>query len=166
MVRADFVVKAQEVQFADVEESREFAQAIREQYPNKLLAYNCSPSFNWWKFLDEQTIETFQQQIGELGYKFQFITLAGFHALNTATFELAKGYKERGMGAFSELQQREFTMQDEGFRAVKHQSFVGVGYFDAVQNTIAGGESSTAALKDSTEADQFHPEQEQTTEAA
>ncbi len=150
----------------DLGEAREFAQAIREKYPNKMLAYNCSPSFNWRKFLDEKAIETFQQQIGELGYKFQFITLAGFHALNTATFELAKGYKERGMGAFSELQQREFALQEEGFRAVKHQSFVGVGYFDQVQNTIAGGESSTAALKDSTEADQFHPEQEGSEAAA
>ncbi|MGA1598066.1 MAG: isocitrate lyase [bacterium] len=139
----------------DLGEAREFAQAIHEKFPGKMLAYNCSPSFNWRKFLDQQSIETFQQELGALGYKFQFITLAGFHALNTAIFELASGYRERGMGAFSDLQQREFALQEHGFRAVKHQSFVGTGYFDAVQNTIAGGESSTAAMKDSTETAQF-----------
>ena len=122
-----------------------------------MLAYNCSPSFNWSMHLDDLTIEKFQQEIGEMGYKFQFVTLAGFHALNTSMFELAKGYSTRGMGAYSELQKREFELQEsKGFKAVKHQSFVGTSYFDAVQNTVAGGESSTAALKESTEAEQFH----------
>jgi isocitrate lyase len=141
----------------DIGEAREFAQAIHEKYPDKMLAYNCSPSFNWRAKLEHQEIETFQQQLGEMGYKFQFVTLAGFHALNTSMFELALGYSKRGMGAYSELQEKEFQMQrDNGFRAIKHQSFVGTGYFDAVQNTITGGESSTAAMKDSTESSQFN----------
>jgi len=134
-----------------------FADAIHEKYPNQLLAYNCSPSFNWSMHLDNLTIEKFQQEIGAMGYKFQFVTLAGFHALNTSMFELAKGYSTRGMGAYSELQKREFELAEtKGFKAVKHQSFVGTSYFDAVQNTVAGGESSTAALKDSTETAQFN----------
>ena len=138
-------------------EALKFADAIHEKYPNQMLAYNCSPSFNWSMHLDNLTIEKFQQEIGAMGYKFQFVTLAGFHALNTSMFELAKGYSNRGMGAYSELQKREFELAEtKGFKAVKHQSFVGTSYFDAVQNTVAGGESSTAALKDSTETAQFN----------
>ena len=138
-------------------EALKFADAIHEKYPNQMLAYNCSPSFNWSMHLDNLTIEKFQQEIGAMGYKFQFVTLAGFHALNTSMFELAKGYSTRGMGAYSELQKREFELAEtKGFKAVKHQSFVGTSYFDAVQNTVAGGESSTAALKDSTETAQFN----------
>jgi len=138
-------------------EALKFADAIHEKYPNQMLAYNCSPSFNWSMHLDDLTIEKFQQEIGAMGYKFQFVTLAGFHALNTSMFELAKGYSTRGMGAYSELQKREFELAEtKGFKAVKHQSFVGTSYFDAVQNTVAGGESSTAALKDSTETAQFN----------
>ena len=141
----------------NLEEARKFADAIHEKYPDQMLAYNCSPSFNWSMHLDDLTIEKFQEEIGSMGYKFQFVTLAGFHALNTSMFELAKGYSKRGMGAYSELQKREFELAEtKGFKAVKHQSFVGTSYFDAVQNTVAGGESSTAALKDSTEAIQFN----------
>ena len=137
-------------------EARKFADAIHEKYPNQMLAYNCSPSFNWSMHLDDLMIEKFQQEIGAMGYKFRFVTLAGFHALNTSMFELAKGYSTRGMGAYSELQKREFELAEtKGFKAVKHQSFVGTSYFDTVQNTVAGGESSTAALKESTEAAQF-----------
>ncbi|MBC8258740.1 MAG: isocitrate lyase [SAR324 cluster bacterium] len=141
----------------DLGEAREFAEAIHEKYPDQMLSYNCSPSFNWSMHLDDLTIEKFQEKLGEMGYKFQFVTLAGFHALNTSMFELAKGYSTRGMGAYSELQKREFRLNEtQGFKAVKHQSFVGTSYFDAVQNTVAGGESSTAALKESTEAEQFN----------
>ena len=141
----------------DLGEAQEFADAIHEKYPNQMLAYNCSPSFNWSMHLDDLTIEKFQENIGEMGYKFQFVTLAGFHALNTSMFELATGYSTRGMGAYSELQKREFELQEtKGFKAVKHQSFVGTSYFDTVQNTVAGGESSTAALKESTEVEQFN----------
>jgi isocitrate lyase len=138
-------------------EARKFADAIHDKYPNQMLTYNCSPSFNWSMHLDDLTIEKFQQEIGAMGYKFQFVTLAGFHALNTSMFELAKGYSTRGMGAYSELQKREFELAEtKGFKAVKHQSFVGTSYFDAVQNTVAGGESSTVALKESTETAQFN----------
>jgi isocitrate lyase len=141
----------------DLGEAQEFADAIHEKYPNQMLAYNCSPSFNWNMHLDDLTIEKFQEIIGEMGYKFQFVTLAGFHALNTSMFELATGYSTRGMGAYSELQKREFELQEtKGFKAVKHQSFVGTSYFDTVQNTVVGGESSTAALKESTEVEQFN----------
>ena len=141
----------------DLGEAQEFADAIHEKYPNQMLAYNCSPSFNWSMHLDDLTIEKFQEKIGEMSYKFQFVTLAGFHALNTSMFELATGYSTRGMGAYSELQKREFELQEtKGFKAVKHQSFVGTSYFDTVQNTVAGGESSTAALKESTEVEQFN----------
>ena len=141
----------------NLEEARKFADAIHAKYPDQMLAYNCSPSFNWSMHLDDLTIEKFQEEIGAMGYKFQFVTLAGFHALNTSMFELAKGYSTRGMGAYSELQKREFELAEtKGFKAVKHQSFVGTSYFDAVQNTVAGGESSTAALKESTEAAQFN----------
>ncbi|WP_266366813.1 isocitrate lyase [Tellurirhabdus rosea] len=136
--------------------AREFAQGIREKYPDQLLAYNCSPSFNWAKFMNEKQMAAFREQIADMGYRFQFITLAGFHALNTAMFELSKAYVERGMAGFSELQQREFALQSSGFRAVRHQAFVGTGYFDAVQNVVTAGLASTAALKGSTEEEQFH----------
>lgn len=136
--------------------AREFAQGIHAKYPGKMLAYNCSPSFNWAKFMDEKQMLTFREQIAEMGYKFQFITLAGFHALNTAMFELSKAYVERGMAGFSELQQREFALEKHGFKAIKHQAFVGTGYFDAVQNVVQQGQSSTTALAGSTEAEQFH----------
>ncbi|MEA1653075.1 isocitrate lyase [Nitrospirillum sp. BR 11164] len=140
----------------NLDDARRFAEAVHKQFPGKLLAYNCSPSFNWRANLDEATIARFQQELGAMGYKFQFITLAGFHSLNYATFELARGYKERGMAAFSELQQKEFAAVEQGFTAVKHQREVGTGYFDAVSMAITGGTSSTTAMKDSTETDQFH----------
>ncbi len=136
--------------------AREFAQAIKKEFPNKMLAYNCSPSFNWAKFMSEKQMETFREDLADLGYKFQFITLAGFHALNSSMFELSRAYKKRGMAGFSELQQREFAMQKDGFAAIKHQAFVGTGYFDFVQNVVQQGESSTTALANSTEAEQFH----------
>lgn len=139
----------------DLAVAREFAEAIHKEFPGKLLAYNCSPSFNWAKYLSAEEMETFREELAGLGYKFQFITLAGFHALNTSMFELSKAYKARGMAGFSELQQREFSLQNEGFKAVKHQSFVGTGYFDSVQNTIQSS-ASTMAMKESTEAQQFH----------
>jgi isocitrate lyase len=140
----------------NLEDARRFAEAVHKQFPGKLLAYNCSPSFNWKAKLDEPTIATFQQELGAMGYKFQFVTLAGFHSLNLATFEMAKGYKERGMAAYSEMQQREFAAEAHGFTAVKHQREVGTGYFDAVSVAISGGKSSTTAMQDSTETDQFH----------
>lgn len=136
--------------------AREFAEAIKAVYPNKMLAYNCSPSFNWAKYMNVSDMETFRERIAEMGYKFQFITLAGFHALNTSMFELSLAYKERGMAGFSELQQREFALQSKGFAAVKHQSFVGTQYFDYVQNVVQQGQSSTVAMADSTETAQFH----------
>ncbi len=136
--------------------AKEFAQAMRNEYPNKMLAYNCSPSFNWASKLNMDEMLTFREQIAEMGYKFQFITLAGFHALNTSMFELALAYKRKGMAGYSELQEREFALQSEGFKAVKHQSFVGTQYFDYVQNTVQRGKSSTTAMKGSTETDQFH----------
>jgi len=135
--------------------AQEFAQAIRKKYPNQMLAYNCSPSFNWASKLSLNQMETFREKIAEMGYKFQFITLAGFHALNTSMFELSKAYKERGMAGYSELQEREFALQSEGFSAVKHQTFVGTQYFDKVQNVVQQGQSSTTAMKGSTEEDQF-----------
>ena len=138
----------------DLNVARAFAEGIHKVYPAKLLAYNCSPSFNWSKYLDRAQMLTFREELAHMGYRFQFITLAGFHSLNTSMFELSQNYKKHGMLGFSELQQREFAMQDQGFRAVKHQSFVGTGYFDYVQNTIQNG-ASTVALKDSTEAEQF-----------
>lgn len=138
----------------DLEVARAFAEGIHKVYPGKPLAYNCSPSFNWAKYLDRGQMLTFREELAAMGYRFQFITLAGFHSLNTSMFELSKAYKKNGMLGFSEMQQREFAMQDEGFRAVKHQSFVGTGYFDYVQNTVQNG-ASTVALKDSTEAEQF-----------
>ncbi|MDQ6595609.1 isocitrate lyase [Bacillus salipaludis] len=139
----------------NVEEARKFAEAIHEQFPGKLLAYNCSPSFNWKKKLDPETIAKFQQELGKMGYKFQFVTLAGFHALNHSMFELARGYKERGMAAYSELQQAEFSSEQYGYTATRHQREVGTGYFDQVSMVITGGTSSTTALKGSTEEEQF-----------
>lgn len=136
--------------------AREFAQGIHAKYPGKMLAYNCSPSFNWAKYMDEKQMLTFREDIAAMGYKFQFITLAGFHALNSSMFELSKNYVERGMAGFSEMQQREFAMEKDGFKAIKHQSFVGTGYFDAVQNVVQQGKSSTTALAGSTETEQFH----------
>lgn len=144
-----------ETSHPDLEQARDFAEAIHAEYPGKLLAYNCSPSFNWRRNLDADTIETFQEALGAMGYKFQFVTLAGFHALNLGMFELAQGYAARGMGAYSEMQEREFGLQDEGFRAVKHQSFVGAGYFDQVQQTVMAGRASTTAMEGSTEEEQF-----------
>ena len=145
-----------ETSHPDLEEAKEFARAVHEQFPGKLLAYNCSPSFNWAAKLNEQQMLEYREKLAEMGYKFQFITLAGFHALNTSMFELATAYRDRGMAAYSELQQREFALQTKGFKAVKHQSFVGTGYFDAVQNAVTNGTSSTAALKGSTEEAQFY----------
>ena len=139
----------------DLEEARKFAAAIHAQYPGKLLAYNCSPSFNWAAKLSVAQMETFREDIAKLGYKFQFITLAGFHALNTSMFELALAYKRKGMAGYSELQEKEFALQAEGFRAVKHQNFVGTSYFDEVQNAVTAGLSSTVAMKNSTETAQF-----------
>ena len=139
----------------DLDFARRFAQAIHAKYPGKLLAYNCSPSFNWKKNLDDATIATFQTELATFGYKFQFITLAGFHSLNYGMFDLAHGYARRQMSAFVELQEREFAAADRGFTAVKHQREVGTGYFDAITQTIQGAQSSTIALKGSTEEEQF-----------
>jgi isocitrate lyase len=140
----------------DLKEAREFAEGVHRVFPGKMLAYNCSPSFNWRKNLDDATIAKFQRELGAMGYKFQFITLAGFHALNLAMFELARGYKQSGMTAYSRLQDKEFSREAEyGYEAVKHQRFVGTGYFDSVQQVITGGAASTLALEHSTEAAQF-----------
>jgi isocitrate lyase len=140
----------------DIVEARRFASAIRARFPGKLLAYNCSPSFNWRKKLDEATIASFQQELSAMGYKFQFVTLAGFHALNYSMFELALGYREQGMLAYSNLQQAEFALEARGYSATRHQREVGTGYFDEVAQVIAGGASSTTALAGSTEVEQFH----------
>ncbi|WP_294300219.1 isocitrate lyase [uncultured Chryseobacterium sp.] len=140
----------------DLEQARKFAEGIHAKFPDKMLAYNCSPSFNWAARLSVEEMQNFREELAKLGYKFQFITLAGFHALNTAMFELALAYKEKGMAGYSELQEREFALQQKGFRAVKHQSFVGTGYFDEVQNIVTNGASATVAMKDSTETAQFH----------
>jgi isocitrate lyase len=139
-----------------LEEAERFANSIHKQFPGKLLAYNCSPSFNWRQKLDEKTIATFQRTLGEMGYAFQFITLAGFHALNYGMFQLALGYKDRGMAAYSALQQDEFALESAGYTATKHQREVGTGYFDEVAQVIAGGQSSTTALAGSTEESQFY----------
>jgi isocitrate lyase len=145
-----------ETSHPDMEEARQFAEAIHARYPEKLLAYNCSPSFNWRKNLDEATIARFQPELARMGYKFQFVTLAGFHALNLSMFELARGYKLAGMTAYSRLQEKEFSREAQyGYEAVKHQRFVGTGYFDQVQQVISGGLASTVALAESTEAEQF-----------
>ncbi|MBD1397774.1 isocitrate lyase [Pontibacter sp. JH31] len=140
----------------DLEQARHFAEAIHAEFPGKLLAYNCSPSFNWAAKLSVAEMETFREELAQMGYKFQFITLAGFHALNTSMFELAKAYKARGMAGYSELQEREFGLVQDGFKAVKHQAFVGTAYFDAIQHTVTSGAASTAALVGSTEEEQFH----------
>ena len=139
----------------DIDEARRFAAAIHAKFPGKLLAYNCSPSFNWRRHLSEGQIATFQRDLGAMGYKFQFVTLSAFHALNLSMFQLALDYKDRGMAAYADLQSREFAAERDGYRAVKHQEFVGVGYFDEVAQTIAGGKSSTTALEGSTEKEQF-----------
>jgi isocitrate lyase len=139
----------------DLHEARHFAEAVHERFPGKLLAYNCSPSFNWKKHLDDATIARFQRELGALGYKFQFVTLAGFHALNLAMFRLATDYSRRGMAAYSELQQEEFAAEAEGYSATRHQREVGTGYFDEVAKVISGGLASTLALEESTEAHQF-----------
>ena len=142
----------------DLAQAKQFAEAIHAQFPGKLLAYNCSPSFNWKKNLDEATIAKFQRELASYGYKFQFITLAGFHALNYSMFQLARGYKERQMAAYVELQEAEFGAEKDGYTAAKHQREVGTGYFDQVNQVIAGGVSSLSALHGSTEQEQFHAE--------
>ncbi|MED1419743.1 MULTISPECIES: isocitrate lyase [Bacillus] len=139
----------------NVEEARQFAEAIHEKFPGKLLAYNCSPSFNWKAKLDDKTILNFQKELAKMGYKFQFVTLAGFHTLNYSMFELARGYKDRGMAAYSELQQKEFASEKYGYTATRHQREVGTGYFDEVSMVVTGGNASTVALKGSTEVEQF-----------
>lgn len=139
----------------NLEEARRFAEAIHAKFPGKLLAYNCSPSFNWKKKLDEPTIAKFQQELGKLGYKFQFVTLAGFHALNHSMFELAHDYRDRGMAAYSQFQQTEFASESRGYEATRHQREVGTGYFDEVSQVITSGTSSTTALSGSTEEEQF-----------
>jgi isocitrate lyase len=145
-----------ETSHPDLEEARQFAEAIHAKYPEKMLAYNCSPSFNWRKKLDEETIARFQPELARMGYKFQFVTLAGFHTLNLSMFELARGYKLAGMTAYSRLQEKEFSRETQfGYEAVKHQRFVGTGYFDQVQQVISGGLASTTGLNGSTEAEQF-----------
>jgi isocitrate lyase len=140
----------------NLEDAQRFADAIHHHFPGKMLAYNCSPSFNWRKKLSMNDIADFQKRIGAMGYKYQFVTLAGFHALNLSMFELAKGYAARGMAAYSELQEAEFAAADKGYTAVKHQREVGTSYFDAVAVAISGGKSSTTAMAGSTEAEQFH----------
>lgn len=145
----------------DLEEARQFAEAIHAKYPGKMLAYNCSPSFNWRKHLDQETIAQFQTELGKMGYKFQFVTLAGFHALNLSMFELARGYQQRGMAAYSELQEREFATEQEGYTATRHQREVGTGFFDEVSKAITGGSASTLALEGSTETAQFSSDDKQ-----
>jgi len=144
-----------ETSMPDLDEARAFAEEIQQSFPGKLLAYNCSPSFNWKRHLDEEQIATFQQDLGSMGYRFQFITLAGFHSLNAGMFELAHGYAARGMSAYVELQEREFALEAEGYTATRHQQEVGAGYFDRVTAAVTGGESSTLALHGSTEEAQF-----------
>jgi len=139
----------------DLVQAKKFAEGVKKEFPNKLLAYNCSPSFNWKKHLDDATIARFQTELGAMGYKFQFVTLAGFHALNYGMYELARKYKDRGMAAYSELQQAEFSAEKDGYSATRHQREVGTGYFDQVAEVISGGKSTTLALEDSTEAAQF-----------
>ena len=139
----------------DLKQAQKFADAIHAQFPGKLLAYNCSPSFNWKANLDDETMKHFREELGAMGYKFQFITLAGWHALNSSMFKLSRAYKTEGMYAYSKMQEQEFADEKHGFRAAKHQSFVGAGYFDAVQNTIMHGLSSTTAMDGSTEEEQF-----------
>jgi isocitrate lyase len=140
----------------DLDEAKRFAEAVLAEHPDTMLAYNCSPSFNWRAKLDDATIARFQKELGAMGYRFQFITLAGWHALNLSMFELAKGYAERDMTAYVALQQREFGLEGDGYTATKHQREVGAGYFDRISTVISGGTSSTLALKGSTEEQQFH----------
>jgi isocitrate/methylisocitrate lyase len=144
-----------ETSHPDLDDARVFAEAVHARYPGKLLAYNCSPSFNWQAKLDEATIAKFQRELGAMGYKFQFVTLAGFHSLNHGMFELASGYRDRGMAAYSELQQAEFASEAAGYTATRHQREVGTGYFDAIATAISAGQASTVALNESTEAAQF-----------
>ena len=144
-----------ETSHPNLDEARIFAEAVHQQYPGKLLAYNCSPSFNWRAKLDQATIARFQRELGEMGYKFQFVTLAGFHSLNHGMFELASGYRDRGMAAYSELQQAEFASEAAGYTATRHQREVGTGYFDAIATAISAGQAATVALKESTESAQF-----------
>jgi isocitrate lyase len=139
----------------DLDEARAFAEGIHAEHPGKMLAYNCSPSFNWSKHLDESTIATFQKELGTMGYRYQFITLAGFHAMNASMFDLARGYSEAGMPAYVELQDREFALEADGYTATRHQREVGAGYFDLVSQVVGGGNSSTLALEGSTEQEQF-----------
>ena len=139
----------------DLAEARRFAEAVHAEHPGKLLAYNCSPSFNWKARLNDATIARFQRELGAMGYKFQFVTLAGFHALNHGMFELAAGYRDRGMAAYSELQQREFASEAAGYTATRHQREVGTGYFDAVAQAVSAGRASTTAMAGSTEVEQF-----------
>jgi len=141
----------------NLDDARRFAEAVHARYPGKMLAYNCSPSFNWQAKLDADSIARFQREIGAMGYKFQFVTLAGFHQLNHGMFELARGYRDRGMAAYSELQQAEFASESDGYTATRHQREVGTGYFDAVSLAITGGASSTTAMSESTETAQFRP---------
>src|SRR5262249_29510348 len=144
-----------EMSTPDIGEAREFAAAMNERFPGKLMAYNCSPSFNWKRHLDDEQIASFRETLGELGYRFQFITLAGFHSLNSAMFELARNFATDGMPAYVELQEREFTLEDSGYTATRHQREVGAGYFDRVAEIVSGGQSSTLALRGSTEEAQF-----------
>jgi isocitrate lyase len=144
-----------ETSHPDLNDAKKFAEALQKKYPGKMMAYNCSPSFNWKAKLDEATIAKFQRELGAMGYKFQFVTLAGFHALNHGMFELALGYKDRGMAAYSELQQAEFASESKGYTATRHQREVGTGYFDLVATTISAGKSSTTAMSESTEHAQF-----------
>ena len=138
----------------DMAQARQFAEAVRAKFPGKMLAYNCSPSFNWKMHLKTEEIASFQRELGAMG--FQFVTLSAFHSLNHAMFELALGYRDRGMAAYSELQQREFAAEKDGYEAVRHQEFVGTGYFDEVTEIVTGGKASSLAMKGSTEAEQFH----------
>ncbi len=140
----------------NLDEARKFADAIHAEFPDQLLAYNCSPSFNWKANLDDKTMQKFREELAAMGYKFQFITLAGWHALNLSMFELATAYRKNGMYAYSQMQEREFAREADGFRAAKHQAFVGTGYFDAVQTAITAGDASTTAMEGSTEAEQFN----------
>ena len=139
----------------DLEFARKYAEGIQKKFPGKMLAYNCSPSFNWKRNIDDATIAKFQRELGAMGYKFQFITLAGFHSLNYSMFELAYGYARNNMTAFVELQQKEFAAAEKGFTAVKHQREVGTGYFDEITQAVTGGKASTTALHGSTEDEQF-----------
>ncbi|MHA7873751.1 MAG: isocitrate lyase, partial [Hyphococcus sp.] len=141
----------------NLDDAKKFAEAIQKAHPGKMMAYNCSPSFNWEANLDKETIAKFQRELGAMGYKFQFVTLAGFHQLNYGMFELARGYRDRGMAAYSELQQAEFAAEKDGYEATRHQREVGTGYFDLVANTLSGGQASTTAMSESTETAQFKP---------